>query len=247
MTGTASRASIGYRARNAMRRLLVGLPLRGADVIVAALPTNVYQAHLSLYRFAARRARGRAVLDLGCGTGYGLGELLAAGAAAVTACERRPRLRAYARRHVRDPRARILGSFDELSPADDFDLALAIDVLPYLMAPGEVLAAMRRRMRAGGELVAALPPILDGQARSQFVATSRPASPLFLWEWQDLLSREVGTPRLFRHSPPAGLTLDLGDPRPSSLSPDDFRFEALQLSEIDDVGSLGAVYVCTVA
>jgi len=58
------------RARNAWRRLVHLLPPRG-EVVSPEVPNDLYQAHLSLYLFAASFARGRAAVDLACGTGYG--------------------------------------------------------------------------------------------------------------------------------------------------------------------------------
>ncbi|MGD2115621.1 MAG: hypothetical protein PVG07_11240, partial [Acidobacteriota bacterium] len=50
---------------------------------------------------------------------------------------------------------------------------------------------------------------------------------------------------LYRHAPPPGVTLDLASPRPSRARPADFRFEALAVGELDDVGFLGAVLVAS--
>src|SRR5262245_49522832 len=87
----------GQRVRNAWRRLVHLLPPSGEGVS-PEVPNDLYQAHLSLYLFAASFARGRAVVDLACGTGYGCARLAAAGASEVVGIEADPWCRLYARR-----------------------------------------------------------------------------------------------------------------------------------------------------
>ncbi len=251
--GTSDRAGIRAgnhvgtqipRARNAWRRLVHLLPPSG-EVVSPEVPNDLYQAHLSLYLFAASFARGRAAVDLACGTGYGSARLLAAGASRVVGIEADPWRRRYARR--RFGRAGVdfrAGEPGEL-PADlaPVDLAVAIGALPRAADPDRALAGIASRLAPGGLLVASLPPILDGQALAAHQARKDEPSAMYLWDWEERLRERFAALRLFRHLPPPGRQPDFADPRPSTLAAEAFRCEEIPLAEIYDVGSLGAVFV----
>ena len=51
---------------------------------------DLYYEHLARYMFAAALARGRRVLDAGCGAGYGAALLASSGAHSVTAIDIAP-------------------------------------------------------------------------------------------------------------------------------------------------------------
>ncbi|HEY8021174.1 MAG TPA: class I SAM-dependent methyltransferase [Thermoanaerobaculia bacterium] len=232
------------RARNAWRRLASGLPPSG-EIVSPEVPNDLYQAHLSLYVFAGDLARGKSVLDVACGTGYGCARLLASGAARVVGVERDPWSLRYARRKLGRPGLSFgTGGPSELS--DDlgsFDLVVAMGALPRVDDPDRALAGIARHLAPGGSLLASLPPILDGQTLALHQARPRERSSRYLWDWEEALRERFPSLRLFRHLPPPGGLPDFADPRPSTLRAEDFRFEELPLSEIYDVGSLGAVFV----
>jgi len=243
--GTNDRA---LRARNAWRRLASGLPPSG-EIVSPEVPNDLYQAHLSLYVFAGGLARGKTVLDVACGTGYGCARLIAGGAARVVGIERDPWSLRYARRRLgRHGLTFLAGEPGELSGdlADDlgtFDLVVAMGALPRVDDPDRALSGIARHLAPGGSLLAALPPILDGQTLALHQARPRERSSRYLWDWEETLRERFPSLRLFRHLPPPGSLPDFADPRPSILRAEDFRFEELPLSEIYDLGSLGAVFV----
>jgi 2-polyprenyl-3-methyl-5-hydroxy-6-metoxy-1,4-benzoquinol methylase len=47
----------------------------GERVIPGEVDVDLLNEHMARYTFAARLARGKRVLDAGCGAGYGIGEL----------------------------------------------------------------------------------------------------------------------------------------------------------------------------
>src|SRR5215470_2202642 len=55
----------------------------GERVIPGEVDIDLMNEHLARYTFAARLARGKRVLDAGCGTGYGSAELAHAAVAVV--------------------------------------------------------------------------------------------------------------------------------------------------------------------
>jgi SAM-dependent methyltransferase len=181
-SGTSDRA---LRVRNAWRRLASGLPPSG-EVVSPEVANDLYQAHLSLYVFAGALARGKRVLDLACGTGYGCARLLADGAARVAGLEADPWCRRYARRRFgRRGISLYAGEPDDLARAlpDEpgaFDLIVAMGALPRAGDPDRLLAEVARRLAPGGALLAALPPILDGQALALHQARPRERSAMYL-------------------------------------------------------------------
>lgn len=239
------------RAGNALRRIRSGLPASG-ETVSPEVPNDLFQAHRSLYLFCARFAAGRRVLDLGCGTGYGAPELLRGGAEAVVGIDRDPRTVRYAaRRFGNDAGGRAelridfrVGDPGTALPDGPLGLALALGLLPRLADPTRVLDAVRDRLGPEGLLIAALPPILDGQTLAMHQARPGEPSAMYLWDWESELGLRFRSLRLFRHLPPAGRPLDLANPGPSSLDPAAFRFEEIPRSEIYDVGSLTALFVC---
>ena len=68
----------------------------GERVIPGQVDLDLWNEHYARYLFATRLCRGKRVLDLGCGCGYG-SALLAEAAARVTGIDSAPEAIAYAR------------------------------------------------------------------------------------------------------------------------------------------------------
>ncbi len=237
-----------FRLKNAWARLRAGLPMRG-PVVSPEVPNDLFQAHRAFYAFACRFAVGRELLDLGCGTGYGTADLIAAGARRAVGLDSDARSIRYARRHFRSPGLTFHQATAESLPEHlgRFDRIVLGNVLSHLADPDAALAAAAEHLASNdgeGLLIASVPPILDGQTLSQHRALGA-ESPRFLWDWQEALSAQFSTLRLFRCLPPHGVHPDFGDPAPSRLSPADFRFEEIPLANLDDVGGLAAVFVAS--
>ena len=118
---------------------------------------NLLNEHMARYRFAARYASGAAVLDAGCGSGYGAAELTSAATvtaldishdALLHACE------TYARAGLRFAQ----GSLEALPFADaSFDLVLAFEVIEHLEHWEEMLREARRVLKPSGVLLVSTP------------------------------------------------------------------------------------------
>ena len=236
------------RLKNAAARLLAGLPARG-PVISPEVPNDLFAAHRSFYAFAARFAADREVLDLGCGTGYGTADLAQAGARRAVGIDPDGRSIRYARRRFRAPGLAFHRAAAERLPErlGTFDRIVLGNVLSHLAEPDAALSALGAHLAPDSEagdglLIASVPPILDGQTLAKHRALGT-RNPRFLWDWVEALSGHFPRLRLFRCLPPEGVHPDFADPRPSSLSPADFRFEEIPLENLDDVGGLAAVFV----
>src|ERR1700685_1646133 len=74
----------------------------GERVIPGQVDADLLNEHLARYAFAARLARGKRVLDAGCGAGYGSAELVKS-ALSVVGVDAATEATVYAREHYRLP------------------------------------------------------------------------------------------------------------------------------------------------
>lgn len=243
---TTSIKRAAQRARNAARRVRCGLPLH-AENVSPEVPNDLFQAHLSIYWFFAGFVQGRRVLDIGSGTGYGAAHLRQAGAAEVVGVDRDRRSVAYASTHYSLPGLRFRIADAQELPADLglFGAIVSSNVFEHLADPARALTQVRRHLQPGGLFVLVVPPIVDEASLNANRRIVFHKSNLFVWQWADLLKEFFGRVRAFRHLPPADPLPDFSDPFPSALSPADFEFCELPMSELGRLLTLGAVFVCS--
>lgn len=227
-----------HKALNALRRWRAGLPTRGG--VSPEVRNDLYLAHLAVYEFAASMAKGKRVLDLGCGTGYGADRLARAGASSVAGIDPDERSLAYARK--RFPGVRFVAGTAEALPDDlgPFDLIVAANLLPHLESPGKILEIAARRLAPDGALVASVPPVVDERTMEEHRATGLHRSNLYLWDWESLFRKRFQEIRLYRLAPPDAL--DLASPAPSRHRVEDFRTEEISLAQLGAAGSLSALF-----
>jgi SAM-dependent methyltransferase len=130
----------------------------GERVIPGEVDADLLNEHLARYAFAARLARGRRVLDAGCGIGYGAVQL-AAGARRVAGLELAPGVAAAARLRYAHPRVDFLcGDASRLPfPDGSFDLVVAFEVIEHLEAWDRLLTEARRVLGPAGLFVVSTP------------------------------------------------------------------------------------------
>jgi SAM-dependent methyltransferase len=126
---------------------------------VPDVPDEAYwfARHVVAYELAAPQARGRRVLDAGCGEGYGAALLAAAGAARVVGVD----LDAATVRHVADRYPEVTAVRAELGelpfPSSSFDLAVSFQVIEHVWDVAGYLCSLRRVLRPGGQLLVSTP------------------------------------------------------------------------------------------
>lgn len=123
-----------------------------------------FQRHVAAYDLAAALVRdlpARAVLDAGCGEGYGLALLADAGATRVVGVDLDATVVAHARTTYADADPRIEVHAAELMSLpladDEVDLTVSFQVIEHLYDIPGYLRSLRRVTRPGGMVVIATP------------------------------------------------------------------------------------------
>ena len=130
----------------------------GERVIPGQVDANLLNEHLARYAFAARLARGKRVLDAGCGAGYGSAEL-ASQANSVAGADVAADAVDFARAHYRLPNLAFEQASCESLPHPDacFDLVVAFEVIEHLHGWREFLLEARRVLAPGGQFIVSTP------------------------------------------------------------------------------------------
>lgn len=130
----------------------------GERLIPGQVDVDLLNEHMARYTFAARLARGKRVLDAGCGAGYGSAEL-AAVALSVAGVDVAPEAIGFAREHYRLPNLEFEQASCIALPHPDgcFDLVVAFEVIEHLENWREFLLEARRVLAPGGQLIVSTP------------------------------------------------------------------------------------------
>lgn len=130
----------------------------GERLIPGEVDIDLLNEHMARYHFAVRLARGKRVLDAGCGAGYGSAEL-ADVAESVFAIDIAPEAIEYARAHYPLPNLAFeQASCTGLPYADGaFDLVVAFEVIEHLENWRDFLREVRRVLAPAGQLIVSTP------------------------------------------------------------------------------------------
>jgi len=130
----------------------------GERVIPGQVDADLLNEHLARYAFAARLARGKRVLDAGCGAGYGAAEL-AQSALSVVGADIAAEAVIFAREHYSLPYLAFEQASCTALPHRDgaFDLVVAFEVIEHLPAWREFLLEVRRVLAPTGQFIVSTP------------------------------------------------------------------------------------------
>ena len=134
----------------------VVLDYTGERMVPEHAAARTFWEHIERYRFAASYARGKRVLDVACGEGYGAAALARAGASQVVGVDISEETCAHARaKYGIDARR---GSAEELPLADrSFNLVVSFETLEHLREPARFLSECARVLVPDGLLIVSTP------------------------------------------------------------------------------------------
>jgi SAM-dependent methyltransferase len=130
----------------------------GERLIPGQVDIDLFNEHMARYTFAVRLARGKRVLDAGCGSGYGSLEL-ARVAQSVTGVDVAAEAVEFARENYSAPNLTFdTASVNELPYGNEtFDLVVAFEVIEHLEDWRGFLAEARRVLSPSGQLIVSTP------------------------------------------------------------------------------------------
>jgi len=162
----------------------------GERVIPGQVDTDLFNEHLARYAFAARLARGKRVLDAGCGAGYGAAEL-AKSAQCVVGADVSAEAVVFAREHYRLPYLQFEQASCIALPHPDaaFDLVVAFEVIEHLPGWRDFLQEVRRVLSPTGQFIVSTPnKVYYAESRSQAGANPFHAHEFEFDEFRNALS-----------------------------------------------------------
>lgn len=120
--------------------------------------TLVEAEHMARYIWAAKLAAGKAILDVGCGVGYGSKILSDAGANSVSGVDVDPGAILAAGESYGDTASFSVGDMLALELADDaYDLVVCFEAIEHVADPARAIAEFKRVLRDDGLLVISTP------------------------------------------------------------------------------------------
>ncbi len=128
----------------------------GERVIPGQVNDELWSEHVARYSLAARFARGRRVLDLGCGAGYGTADLARVASSAV-GVDLAPEAIEYATRHFPTTRFLQCSANGVPFPSASFDLVTAFEVIEHLRDWRSLLIEAHRVLEPSGLLIVSTP------------------------------------------------------------------------------------------
>ncbi len=152
------------------------LEFTGERAIPGATPERVMQDHIQRYRFASRFVHGGLVLDLACGTGYGVEILYHAGAKRVVGADLSRETLSYALAQFRNVGTSFLACQGERLGfrTATFDAVVSFETLEHLEAPDDFLGEINRVLRHDGVFICSTPNRLITTNSSDSCAVSTP-------------------------------------------------------------------------
>ncbi len=139
---------------------------------------EILNQHLARYSFASRYVKGKGVLDVACGSGYGSAMLCEAGANMVVGMDLSEVAVRYARRHY--PKANlefVVGNAEGISELGSFDVVTSFETIEHLHRPEIFLDSVVQMLSPNGMFFVSTPIREDGSI------TDRPRNPFHDREW----------------------------------------------------------------
>ncbi len=151
---------------------------QGANVVDAGRYSPYWGEHAARYIFALAFVEGKSVLDIACGTGYGLA-ILKTKAKYITGVDVDAGAANEAKAECGDNGSVLLGNGLGLPFADgSFDVITSFETLEHLHERRKFLAELHRVLRPGGILILSTP-----NANYSMPVNGKPSNPFHIFEY----------------------------------------------------------------
>lgn len=119
----------------------------------------IYFEHIARYLFAKQFVKGKRVLDVACGSGYGAYELLKGGASAVIGLDNSRQAISYARKKYKKKGISFLRGDAEEMPfmKGEFDIIVSFETIEHLKNQDEFVIEVKRVLKNKGLLIISTP------------------------------------------------------------------------------------------
>lgn len=152
--------------------------IQGANLVDAGRLSPYWGEHAARYVFALPLVESRSVLDIACGTGYGLGFLKSA-AARVTGVDIDLEAAKEAKSECDERTSVLLGDGSALPFADEsFDAITSFETLEHLHKRKQFLSELKRVLRKNGLLILSTP-----NANYTKPVNGKPSNPFHVVEY----------------------------------------------------------------
>ena len=119
---------------------------------------RILEFHLRRYETAARYVRGKRVLDIACGAGYGSQMLSLAGATTVVGVDVCPHTVEYAKKHYQIPGVQfICADAEQFEWSEQFDVIVSFETIEHLHHPAKFLDCIRSHLVDKGNFFLSVP------------------------------------------------------------------------------------------
>lgn len=126
------------------------------------LSEKMYQEHVARYAFSAQWIKGRRVLDVGCGVGYGSRWLAENGAESVLAFDPSTAAIEHARRIYHHSQLNfVVASATEFNFDEQFDVVTCFELIGHVEEQRTVIQCIRRALKEDGILIISTPRALE--------------------------------------------------------------------------------------
>jgi len=147
-------------------------------VIEEEKKAELRQQHVARYEFAATYAKGKTVLDVACGSGYGSAILMNAGATRVTGMDRAHEAIEYARQHYSTAGLEFIeADLETIDKLPTSDLIVSFETIEHLRDPQRFLAKVGEALGPRGTFIVSTP------VRESRVTDKPPSNPFHCHEW----------------------------------------------------------------
>ena len=141
-------------------RYRTDMEFTGERVVPGKTPDDIYREHIDRYIFAAGLTKGKAILDVACGTGYGVERMVEAGAARAVGVDISVESVSYARERFggNDGTSFVCADAIRLPFSDSsFDVVVSFETIEHIKQYRKFLAECRRVLKENGLFVSSTP------------------------------------------------------------------------------------------